>query len=184
MAAQHLPRYLGGLAVDKRRTRSNERRRTVMSPSGWSWYWCLVSKIIVSLKNSFTTVCNWQKWTFVACRHRSEIWFHCLDIHLKLSQTLQLSTLQLNLLFSKAVHFAINLQLWHLKRASYPVKCFWCDCEKGYIYPSRRDVVRRSRKFDKCRANQFRPLLQMHLMPKTQIFFHFQFDGSTTVFYF
>jgi len=27
MAAQHLPRYLGGLAVDKRRTRSNERRR-------------------------------------------------------------------------------------------------------------------------------------------------------------
>jgi len=26
MAAQHLPRYLGGLAVDKRRTRSNERR--------------------------------------------------------------------------------------------------------------------------------------------------------------
>ena len=25
MAAQHLPRYLGGLAVDKRRTRSNER---------------------------------------------------------------------------------------------------------------------------------------------------------------
>jgi len=28
MAAQHLPRYLDGLAVDKRRTRSNERRRT------------------------------------------------------------------------------------------------------------------------------------------------------------
>jgi len=26
MAAQHLPRYLGGLAEDKRRTRSNERR--------------------------------------------------------------------------------------------------------------------------------------------------------------
>ena len=26
MAAQHLPRYLGGLAVDKRRTHSNERR--------------------------------------------------------------------------------------------------------------------------------------------------------------
>jgi len=28
MAAQHLPRYLGGLAVDKR-TLSNERRRTI-----------------------------------------------------------------------------------------------------------------------------------------------------------
>ena len=28
MAAQHLPQYLGGLAVDKRRTRSNERRST------------------------------------------------------------------------------------------------------------------------------------------------------------
>jgi len=27
MAAQHLSRYLGGLAVVKRRTRSNERRR-------------------------------------------------------------------------------------------------------------------------------------------------------------
>jgi len=26
MAAQHLLRYLGGLAVDKRRTRSNKRR--------------------------------------------------------------------------------------------------------------------------------------------------------------
>jgi len=58
------------------------------------------------------------------------------------------------------------------------------DCEKGYIYPSRRDVGRRSRKFDKCRANQFLPLLQMRLMLKTQIFFHFQFDGSTTVCYF
>jgi len=31
MAAQHLPRYLGGLAVDKRRTRSNERRHAVDS---------------------------------------------------------------------------------------------------------------------------------------------------------
>jgi len=27
MAAQHLPRYLGGLAVDKRRTRSNEKKK-------------------------------------------------------------------------------------------------------------------------------------------------------------
>ena len=40
----------------------------------------------------------------------------------------------------------MNLQLWHLKRASHTVKYFWCNCEKGYIYPSRRDVVRRSRK--------------------------------------
>jgi len=31
MAAQHLPRYLGGLAVDKRRTRSNERRSVSQS---------------------------------------------------------------------------------------------------------------------------------------------------------
>jgi len=29
MAAQHLPRYLGGLAVDKTRTRSNERRSVI-----------------------------------------------------------------------------------------------------------------------------------------------------------
>jgi len=108
---------------------------TVMSPSGWSWYWCLVAKIIVSLKNSFTTVCSWKKRTFVACRHSSEMWYHCLGIHSKLSQFLQLPTLQLNLLLSNAIHFTMNLQLWHLKRASHPVKCFWCDCEKGYIYP-------------------------------------------------
>ena len=75
-----------------------------------------------------------------------EMWFHCLDIHTKLSQTLQLSTLQLNLLFSNAIHFTMNLQLWHLKRVLHPVKCFWCNCEKGYIYPTGRDVVRRSGK--------------------------------------
>ena len=75
-----------------------------------------------------------------------EIWFRCLDIHSKLSQTLQLSTLQLNLLFSNAIHFTMNLQLRHLKRASHPVKYFWCNCEKGYICRSRRDVVKHSRK--------------------------------------
>jgi len=32
----------------------------------------------------FTTVCSWKKRAFVACRHRSEIWFRCLDIHSKL----------------------------------------------------------------------------------------------------
>jgi len=30
MAAQNLPRFLGGLAVDKRRTRSNERRSRLL----------------------------------------------------------------------------------------------------------------------------------------------------------
>jgi len=37
MAAQHLPRYLGGLAVDKRRTRSNERRRPRGMHRDWIW---------------------------------------------------------------------------------------------------------------------------------------------------
>jgi len=37
-------------------------------------------------------------------------------------------------------------------------------------------------RFDESSGNQFLPLLQMALMPKTQIIFHFQFDGSTTVF--
>jgi len=46
-----------------------------------------------------------------------EIWFCCLDIHSKLSQILQLSTLQLNQRFSNAIYFTMNLQLWHLKRA-------------------------------------------------------------------
>ena len=32
------------------------------------------------------------------------------------------------------------------QRVSHPAKCFWCNCEKGYIYPSRKDAVRRSRK--------------------------------------
>ena len=113
-----------------------------------------------------------------------EVWFRCLDIHSKLSQTLQLSTLQLNQLFSNAIYFTKNLQLWHLKTASHPVKCVWCNCEKGCIYPSWRDVGRRARKFDKSRANQFLSLLQMPLMLKRQIFFNFQFDGCTTVSYF
>ena len=43
-----------------------------MSSSGWSCYRCLVWKIIISLKNSFKTVCSWKKRAFVACRQRSE----------------------------------------------------------------------------------------------------------------
>jgi len=31
MAAQHLPRYLGGLAVDERRTRSNEKNIYILA---------------------------------------------------------------------------------------------------------------------------------------------------------
>jgi len=57
------------------------------------------------------------KIAYVACRNRSEIWFRCLDIHSNLSQILQLSSLQLNQLFSNAIYFTMNLQLWHLKRA-------------------------------------------------------------------
>jgi len=38
---------------------------------------------------------------------------------LKLNQTPQLSTLQLNQRFSNAIHFTISLLLWHLKSASH-----------------------------------------------------------------
>ena len=44
----------------------------LMSSSGWSWYRCLVSKTVISLRNCFTTVCGWKKMAFVACRHRSK----------------------------------------------------------------------------------------------------------------
>jgi len=93
------------------------------------WYRCLVSKIVILLKNSFTTVCSWKKKNSFCCLPTQiiEIWFHCLDIHSKLSQTLQLPTLQLSLLFSNAIHFTMNLQLWRLKRTSHPVKRFRCS---------------------------------------------------------
>ena len=50
MASQHLTRYLGGLAVDKRRTRSNEKRsrrsiaklRQIRSCCNWKWFKSLV----------------------------------------------------------------------------------------------------------------------------------------------
>ena len=75
-------------------------------------------KIVILLKNSFTGVCSWKKKkAFVVCRHRSERF--SLDIYSNLSQTPQLSTLQLNKLFSNAIHFTMNLELWHLKRASH-----------------------------------------------------------------
>jgi len=45
---------------------------TLMSSCGWSRYRCLVLKIVISLKNCFTTVCSWRKRAFVACWHRSE----------------------------------------------------------------------------------------------------------------
>jgi len=60
MAAQHLPRYLGGLAVDKR-TRSNERRRSVVysfamkkrfSISIFRQYW-LKTIILKTFKETF-----------------------------------------------------------------------------------------------------------------------------------
>ena len=63
-----------------------------------------------------------RKRAFVACRHRSERFG--LDIHSNFSQTLQLSTLQLNQLFNNAIHFTMNLQLWHLKTVSHPFKRF------------------------------------------------------------
>jgi len=75
---------------------------------------CLVLKIVIPLKSSFTTICSWKKSFCYLSTQIRKIWFHCLDIHSKLSQTLQLSTLQLNLLFSNAIHFTMNLQLWNL----------------------------------------------------------------------
>jgi len=44
----------------------------LMSSSSWSWYPCLVLKIVILLKNSFTTVCSWKTRAFVACWNRSE----------------------------------------------------------------------------------------------------------------
>ena len=89
--------------------------------SGWRWYPRLLLKIVISLKNSFTTVCSWKKKKSFCCLRTQirEIWFHCLYIHSKLNQTPQLSTLQLNQRFSNAIHFTINLWLWHLKSASH-----------------------------------------------------------------
>jgi len=47
MAAQHLPRYLGGLAVDKRRTFSNERREKKLQLTvqvSYLFYFLLLSR--------------------------------------------------------------------------------------------------------------------------------------------
>jgi len=50
MAAQHLPRYLGGLAMDK--TRSNERRRSSFeSFKSFSWESSTNIKGIILQKN-------------------------------------------------------------------------------------------------------------------------------------
>jgi len=54
MAAQHLPRYLGGLAVDKRRTRSNERRPEPSLQGGK----LLLARIPVSLTNALATTAS------------------------------------------------------------------------------------------------------------------------------
>jgi len=77
-------------------------------------------KRVISLKNSLTTVCSWKKRFCCLPTQIREIWFHCLDIHSKLTQTLQLLTLQLKLLLSSAIQFIMNLQLWYIKRDFAP----------------------------------------------------------------
>jgi len=89
----------------------------LMSSSGWIWFRCLVLKIVISLKNSLTTVCSWKtkkSFCFLPIQIRA-IWF---------TQKVQLSTLQLSQLFSNAPHFTMNLRHWCLKGTSHPVKCF------------------------------------------------------------
>jgi len=112
-------------------------RCKVKSSSGWSWYRCLVLKRAISLKNSFTTAWSWKNRAFVACRHRSERFGSIVYTSTQNWVRLQLSTLQLNLLFSNAIQFTVNLKVWRVNKALHPVKCFWCNYEKGYIYPSR-----------------------------------------------
>jgi len=67
MAAQHLPRYLGGLAVDKRRTRSNKREkkehyanREVTTDVTRVWYGVTDSDILSILASirQFSPFCN------------------------------------------------------------------------------------------------------------------------------
>ena len=173
-----------------------------MSSFGWSCYRCLVWKIIISLKNSFTTVCSWKNelllpadidqkqgrplaggidcfqpgpapegarttptdlisievaWVVPAWpwseRFGSIVW----------TSTQNWVRLCSCRLCSSICCSATPHKVWHLKMASHPVKCFWCNYEKEYIYSSWRDAVRNSRKFDKRRANQFLPLLQIRL---------------------
>jgi len=96
----------------------------LMSCSGWSWYPCLVLKIVLSLKNSFTTVCSWKTRAFVACRHRSEIfgsvvwtstqnWVRLYSC--RLCSSISCSEMQ------STSQWTCNSGL---KRASHPVKCF------------------------------------------------------------
>jgi len=99
----------------------------------------LVLKIVISLKTaSQQHVAGKRKRAFVACRHRSrEICFgHALKIESH----------------STAVDFAAQISCSAMQSISQwtsssdTSKGFAPSYEKGYIYRSRRDVVRQSRK--------------------------------------
>jgi len=64
----------------------------------------------------------------------------------KLSQAPQLSTLQLNQLFSNAIPFNNEPVALTPQKDFASSWMFWCNRAKGYIYPSRRDAVGYSRK--------------------------------------
>jgi len=79
------------------------------------FWWKLLSvlKIVIVLATtSQRYAVGKRKRAFVACRHSSETSgsiHYTMDIHSKLSQIPQLTTSQLNLLSSNAIHFTTNL---------------------------------------------------------------------------
>jgi len=157
----------------------------MMSSSDWNWYRCMVLKIVISFKNSFPTVCCWKKKELllpVDTDQRDLVTLSGHPLEIESDSTAadfaaQSGVQQCNLLHSEPAALA------HQKGFA-PSKCFWCNCQKGYIYPSWRDVVRRSRKIWRMQRKSISTSLQMRLMLKTQISFHFQIDVSTIVFYF
>jgi len=77
----------------------------------------------------------------------------------------------------------MNLLLWHLKRASHPVNVFDVIVRRDISILSERyskaleeDLTNAGKSISTSSANAFNA--------KMQILFNFQFDGSTTVFYF
>jgi len=85
----------------------------------------MVLKIVISLKNSFPTVCCWKKKELLLPVDTDQRDLVTLSGHpLKIESDSTAADLQLNLLFSNAVYFTMNLQLWHIKRASHPVNAF------------------------------------------------------------
>ena len=138
----------------------------------WSWFRCLVLKIVIVLKNSFTMVRSWKKQMSICYlpTQIKTISLHGMDIYPKFRQRLHNCRLYISVSCSAMQSISQWICSSGTSKRLRIQSMFWCNCEKGCICPTPRDVVRRSRKIWRMQRKLISTLLQTNLPEK--LFFH------------